>query len=665
VGVTANERLNSIIIHGNESDMIELRALANKLDTAEVIARQQIKWIELKSANAAEVVRLLQSVLAGRPLSGGQARQAMKVQFLRDRLHDEVGSRMAAGGRKPTEADIDGAIKDQVTLNADVRTNSIWITAPEPIVKLLTEMIEDIEASSAGARKIEYFKLTNADARQMAEVLRDTFNLRQQGNALVLVPVGQQTTPEQPADQSMPGGIGDTSVTAVPDERQALSIAVDARTNTLIVSGTADYLELVGKLVKELDSIEANERERRVYSLRNAKAKEIEATLRSYFNNESLIERSTLGPQLAGSLMRRLEEEVTVVGDENSNKLVISTSPRYMNTVLSIIDELDAAPPQVMIQVLLAEVTLDNTDTWGMDVTVGPFGGEGYKIGSTPAGASVATALGVPNLSVSSADFGILIRSLEEQGKLEVLSNPQVMVNNNQTAKIQVGENVAVVNGVERSSVGSSFANIIREDVGIILNVVPSISADGFVRMDIQPEISQLSTKTTQISSDVAAPVINKRAVDTVVTVKDGQSVVIGGLIQTTEEQRRTKVPYLADIPILGLPFRTKKDTNVKTELLVILTPRVIPGEAGVAEPLIQDVTEQAVQRMEDPGKIEDYLERIRQEVKEKRAKEAEALQNQLYGDQESASPGSMSDPASSTFEPSRVMPSPSRSRSR
>jgi len=681
VTATANERLNAVVISGTEQDLIELRALANKLDTAEVLAKQQIKWIELKSANAAEVVRLLQSVLAGRPLSGGQARQATKVQFMRDRLVSTLQDTLGAPGRKPTEADIDGAIKDQVTLNADQRTNSIWITAPEPIVALLTEMIEDIEASSAGARKIEYFKLENADARQMAEVLRDTFNLRQQGNSLVLVPLGQQAQPNQPIDPNAPppapgttppppSSIGDTTVTATEDERQQLSIAVDARTNTLIVSGTADYLELVKKLVHELDSIEANERERRVYSLRNAKATEIATTLKSYFSDESSAERSTLGPQLSGSLMRRLEEEVTVVGDEKSNKLVISTSPRYMNTVLAIVDELDASPPQVMIQVLLAEITLDNTDTWGMDVTVGPFGGEGYRIGSTPAGASVATALGVPNLSVSSADFGILIRSLEEQGKLEVLSNPQVMVNNNQTAKIQVGENVAVVNGVDRSSTGSSFANVVREDVGIILNVIPSISADGFVRMDIQPEISQLSAKTTQISSDVASPIITKRSVDTVVTVKDGQSVVIGGLIQTTEEQRRTKVPYLADIPILGLPFRTKKDTNVKTELLVILTPRVIPGEAGMAEPLVQDVTEQSVDRLEDPSKIQDYLERIRLEVKRKREKEAELIDEKMFHEGEPttapapSSPGAVApEKAPPLREPSTLMPTGKNSR--
>ena len=189
-----------------------------------------------------------------------------------------------------------------------------------------------------------------------------------------------------------------------------------------------------------------------------------------------------------------------------------------------------------------------------------------------------------------------------------MLSNPQVMVNNNQTAKIQVGENIAIVNGVERSTDGASFADVIRQDVGIILNVMPSISTDGFVRMDIKPEISQLSEQTTQVAADVAAPIITSCTVDTVVTVKDGQSVVIGGLIQTTEEKRRTKVPILGDIPILGIPFRSKKDSSTKTELLVILTPRVIPGAPGASEAMVKDVTEQAVDRLEDPSKIQDYL---------------------------------------------------------
>ncbi len=626
VRAMANERLNALVISGNEQDLIELRALAKKVDSAEFTQKQQIKWIELKSANANEVVRLVQSVLAGRPMGGGSglgARQATRVQFLREKMRDE----MVGQGKPPTEADIDGAIKDQVTLNADVRTNSVWITAPEAMATLITEMITDIEESSAGARKIEKFRLVNADAVKMRELLRDIFQLQQQGESLVLVPVrsdlNQRNEPAQsPAADGASVAMEDVSVTPVPDERQQLSIAVDQRTNSLIVSGTDEYLTLVRKVVTELDAISANERERRVYKLRNAKAKEIETTLKSYFQGEADKERLTLGTDRAGSLMKQLEEEVTVVGDEASNKLVISTSPKYMESVLKIVDELDQTPPQVMIQVLLAEVTVDSAEQWGMDAKVGPFGGDGYVIGSTAQGVGVATALGVPNLSVTSADFGVLIRALELQGKLEILSNPQVLANNNKQAQIKVVDDIGLAGNTQRGFGSDTIVSTVqRQDVGIILKVTPAISADGFVRMEISPEISSLTNRTTQINRDQTAPIITKRTVDTVVTVKDGQSVVIGGLIQTTEERRRSKVPILGEIPILGLPFQTKQNTMNKTELLVILTPRVIPNDGADTDQLVQDVTEQRVDQLDDPTRVQDFLERIRLEVKQQNAK--------------------------------------------
>ncbi len=620
VRVVPNERLNALVISGNEQDLIELRALAKKLDSAEVAQRQQIKWIELKSANAGEVVRLLQSVLAGRPVGGGTgigARQATRLQFLRDRVRSDLTGQRAA---PPTEADIDGAIKDLVTLNADARTNSVWITAPEPMTVLLSEMIEDIEQSSAGARRIERFRLLNADAVRMRDLLRDIFQMRQQGDALVLVPSRGSEEP-LPAGGT-PGGLDGAGVTPVPDERMALAIAVDQRTNSLIVSGTPEYLDLVRKVVVELDSITANDRERRVYQLRNARAKEIETTLRSYFQGEADKERLVLGAERVGSLMRRLEEEVTVVGDEASNKLVISTSPRYMESVLKIVEELDQTPPQVMIQVLLAEVSVDSSEQWGMDVNIGPFGGEGYRIGSTAQGVGVATALGVPNLSVTSADFGVLIRALELQGKLEILSNPQVLANNNKEATIKVVEDIGLAGQTQRGFGSDTIVSTVeRKDVGITLKVTPSISADGFVRMEIAPEISSLTQRTTQINRDQTAPIITKRTVDTVVTVKDGQSVVIGGLIQSSDERRRTKVPFLGDIPILGLPFRTKQNTQTKTELLVILTPRVIPSDGVNADDLVRDVTEQSVQQLNDPTRVEEFLERVRLEVRQQREK--------------------------------------------
>src|SRR6185436_309483 len=108
-----------------------------------------------------------------------------------------------------------------------------------------------------------------------------------------------------------------------PDERQELSIAIDARTNTLIVSGTQEYLDRVRQLVTDIDSIEGEERSQAVYAVKNAKAKEIEATLQSYFKGESGLTRALLGPDQTGSAMRQLEQEVTVVGDEKSNRLLV------------------------------------------------------------------------------------------------------------------------------------------------------------------------------------------------------------------------------------------------------------------------------------------------------------------------------------------------------
>lgn len=624
VNVVPNERLNAIIVTGTETDINEIRSLVTRLETAQIQAVREVRRIELKSANALEVVNLVENVLAGRPL-GGRAvagKQATKIRFLKDQVAGDIKN---TTGRTATEADIDGFIREQVTLTPDIRTNSVMVAAPPQMLKLIDEFVSDIDNSNAGLRKIETFQLKNADARAMAELLRDVFNLRQQGSSYVLVPAkgpddaaaadGASPAPAGPSATPAPSSqLAGTTVTAVPDERQQLSIAIDARTNTLLVSGTKEYLDLVRKVVTDLDSVEASDRERVVYHLRNAKAKEIEATLASYFKGESTLERSTLGPQLSGSLVRQLEREVTIVGDDKSNKLVISTSPRYMDMLLKIVQELDSAPPQVMIEVLLAEVTIDASDEWGMDASIGPFGGDAYKVSSSASSTGkVETGIGVPNLSVASADFGLLIRALQAQGKLEILSNPQVMVNNNNKAKIQVGENVAIVTNVELTPQGSTRSSVTRKDVGIILNVTPAISNDGFVRMEINPEISQVTAKTTQITADFQAPVINQRTVDTIVTVKDGQSVVIGGLIQSNEENRKTKVPLLGDIPGIGAAFQTMKKTAVKTELLVILTPRIIPGSQGGGYVEAADrVDAHAIDRLEDSSRIRNYLDDLK-----------------------------------------------------
>lgn len=597
VRVFPNTRLNALLVSGAPEDIESVRAIIGRLDGADVTTVREVRRFELRTANAFEVVRLIESVISGRSVASRRgAEQATLLRFYRDEIAGEV----AGVAESMTEAEIDTAMRELVSLDSELRTNSVVVTAPPSVMKLIGSMIDDLDTTEAGSRRIEKFRLVNADARAMAGVLQDLFNLTQQGDRLVLVPTRIQ-------DPDREDSLGDQTLTPVPDERQQLSITIDARTNTLLVSGTEEFLELVSDVVTELDEIEATEREQIVVQLQNASADEVQSTLVQYFSQEADRLRATLSPQQAASAARRLEREVTVVGDSKSQKVLVSASPRYIQTVERIISELDAAPPQVLIQVLLAEVTLDSEDQWGIDFTA-PFEnnriGGSLLAGGAGGAAGVTTVLGSANLSVSSDDFNLLVRALEAQGKLEVLSNPQVTVNNNESARIQVGENISLPEDVERLDNGNTRANVRREDVGVIVDVTPSISADGFVRLEIAPEISAVTARTTQITEDFSAPILSTRSVDTTVTVMNGQTVVIGGLIQSTFEERETRVPLLGDIPLLGIPFRSRGVSAVKTELLVILTPRIIPGGSAAGVEAFRRETQEAINRTTDPERL-------------------------------------------------------------
>jgi general secretion pathway protein D len=172
-------------------------------------------------------------------------------------------------------------------------------------------------------------------------------------------------------------------------------------------------------------------------------------------------------------------------------------------------------------------------------------------------------------------------------GKTEVLSRPTIMARNNQQATITIGQEVPLITGSrisENTTVngGSTIFNTIQyQDVGIILRVTPFITDDGMVEMIVSPEISSAKQDPNiQITSGVAATVIDKRSADTVVLTPDGQTVVIGGLMETKIIDTDKKVPLVGDIPLLGYLFKSKSKQRVKTELLIFLTPEVIlhPG---------------------------------------------------------------------------------------
>ena len=183
----------------------------------------------------------------------------------------------------------------------------------------------------------------------------------------MLVPRADQPTIDDEAlEGAVAGGFGQTELTTIPDERKQLSITVDNRTNSILVAGTPRYLELVGQVVESLDQKEGNERVQWVYQLKNAVALDVARVVSDFVEADQRKLLDTLSVDQLGSANRILEREVTIVGDEKSNTVLVSASPRYLSQVKEMVEQLDVDPPQVLIQVLLAEITLDSGDEWGV-----------------------------------------------------------------------------------------------------------------------------------------------------------------------------------------------------------------------------------------------------------------------------------------------------------
>ncbi|MHC5028453.1 MAG: secretin N-terminal domain-containing protein, partial [Planctomycetota bacterium] len=284
----------------------------------------EIKYIALKSANALETVGLIDNVLSGRGIGmrGRGSERATVIKYLRQLAGEEP-----VEGADDLEVEVSAAIRESIVLTPDVRTNTIIVSAPRDSMTMIERMIADLDSSSTGAQSIRIFKLVNADALDMRQILTELFSLERQGNLYVLKPREGAVDSEPPVgaiariDENMSLG---SELTAVPDERQQLSITVDQRTNSLLVSGTPTYLDLVANVVEELDAQDANERNIFVYPLRNADAGEVATAIRTFVDAEQDTLIRTLGDNQIGSAAELLEREVTIVDDSKTNSVLVS-----------------------------------------------------------------------------------------------------------------------------------------------------------------------------------------------------------------------------------------------------------------------------------------------------------------------------------------------------
>ena len=348
-------------------------------------------------------------------------------------------------------------------------------------------------------------------------------------------------------------------------------------------------------IVKLLDvPVERGEKNVYIYKAQHVEARKLSDTLIKFLSKKGKV--VTLGKKGKKSKPQAiLTGEVVIVPDETTNTLLIESTPEDYEKIKRIIKVLDAMPRQVLIEVLIAEISLEKELEHGVEWWL-KAKSRGYKAeissGFGLAG-SRENLLGFTYYGVNPDDFWNFLYALATESQIKVLSSPHILVRDNEEATIDVGQEVPVIT---TETVGSTLIQgtaaidrrISYKDVGIILKVKPHISEEGFVTLDITQESSEAQANTI---SGIDSPIILKRKVKTTLMVQDGHSVVIGGIIDHKRNVVKKKVPLLGDIPLLGKAFSYEQTKRSKTELIVMLTPYVISSveEADVITSMIQE----------------------------------------------------------------------------
>lgn len=256
-----------------------------------------------------------------------------------------------------------------------------------------------------------------------------------------------------------------------------------------------------------------------------------------------------------------------MVVDERANALIFHTSGKEYQQLLPLIKRLDVLPKQVMLEVVIAEVTLSDSFKSGVDFVLGNQGATktgGFTLSSGSSGLSYI---------LSGSQGSLSVNLLSTNSNVNVLSRPSLLVRDGVTASIAVGDDIPTVGEIVTDPVNGSRSSIVYRKTGIDLSVTPTINARGVIIMAIDQTISNQATGGDAVDG---SPTIFERSIGTEVIAQSGQTIVLGGLISENSAQNDSGVPFFSSIPIIGYLFEQKSESKDKTELVVLVTPRVL-----------------------------------------------------------------------------------------
>ena len=269
--------------------------------------------------------------------------------------------------------------------------------------------------------------------------------------------------------------------------------------------------------------------------------------------------------------------KVSIVADEATNSLLIKSTVRDYRQLLTTINQLDAVPLQVMINAVIAQITLTDSNRFGVDWTRVASNSAVQPISTETSTGYVPSSLGGLMFSKSfidgAAQVDATLQAISVNNEVELLARPSLTVINNQEGEIQIGSQVPVQQGQSLGTAGVSTTNIQYRDTGIVLSITPQINSDGIVNLAIRQELSSVESGAEGVNNN---PIFNNQEINTTVVVRDGENVVLGGLIQTDVESLNTGVPVLNRVPLVGNLFSYRQQATQRRELFIVLRPEIV-----------------------------------------------------------------------------------------
>jgi len=239
--------------------------------------------------------------------------------------------------------------------------------------------------------------------------------------------------------------------------------------------------------------------------------------------------------------------------------------------------QLDTQPVQVFLEAAIAEVTLNNDLQYGLQYFYQPNSQNQFVLSNGTGLPLTAAFPGFSYMFSHGSNIQVVLNALANETHVQVISAPKILVLNNQTATLQVGDQVPIETAQAVSTIDSTapIVNSIEyEDTGVILKVTPRVNRGGVVMMDISQEVSGVDA--TASAGGIASPTIQQRKIDSSIAIQDGETVALGGLITDNKTLTKSGLPFLQDVPLIGNLFRTTTDNHDRTELIVLITPHVV-----------------------------------------------------------------------------------------